>query len=101
MASVTPTAREQEHLVPIPDDEDDDESDPEPANGDPPYPDQEQQKKAYIAVDGITHDQISEEDQEVIEKRIINYLLTNGYPITGARFVGDDAHVVEVERTDE
>lgn len=66
-------------------------------NGDPPS-DESPHEKLYVAVDGISREDITDDEAEFLKKKVVNTMILGlGKPITGVRVIKDDAGVVEFD----
>jgi hypothetical protein len=55
-------------------------------------------EKTYVAIDGIEAGDISDADSERLERAVVEFMLNNGYDISGARVISKEKNVVEFER---
>lgn len=55
-------------------------------------------EKTYVAIDGIEADEIADEDAERLERAVVEFMLNNGYEISGARVISKDKNVIEFSK---
>lgn len=73
-----------------------------PANDEPEPPDEQDEDCTYVAIEGVSPEDFSTDEEERLEVSIINTLLTElGKPITDVRVIGDDVAVAEMEIIDD
>lgn len=54
--------------------------------------------KTYLAIDGVTADEISDEDVEQLERAVVELMLKRGYSVSGARVISTEKNVIELDQ---
>lgn len=52
---------------------------------------------AYIRIEGITADELTDEHKAVAEKRVVDFLLRKGYPISAVNVLPTNTTIIEYD----
>lgn len=64
---------------------------------DDPSNDGEALDYTYIRIEGITAEELSDEHKAIAEKRVVDFLLRKGYPISAVNVLPTDTTIIEYD----